>query len=207
MIFPGQNKKRALIFTSLGIVIGFVFFVGLRAALQKDHSTHHHANFAVYINGQKEDFNNFTFYEEVQSCSADGHENPKHRVHMHNNKNHLVHVHDGGATWGHFFANLGYGLTNNSVKTDAGIFVDGADGKELTFFLNRQPVESLANRVIESGDTLLIDYGDAAGIDTKYQQIPQDADEHNHKQDPSSCAGSGELTIKERVRRAFDLTR
>jgi hypothetical protein len=200
------NKKRAVLFTVIGFVVGFLFFVGLRAVLIQDLHTHYHANFALFVDDQRDQFNNFTFYEEVQSCSAQD-ENPIHRVHMHNKENHVIHVHDDAVTWGQFFANLGYGLTNKSITTDKGVFVDGAEGKKITFFLNRQPVESIANRVIESKDSLLIDYGDGSDIDGKYGQIKQDAGEYNIKPDPVSCAGKTELTLSERLKRAFDFKR
>ncbi|MBW3569419.1 hypothetical protein KY385_04790 [Candidatus Parcubacteria bacterium] len=199
------NKKRVAFFTVLGIVLGFLIFAGARASLQEDHGTHYHANFALYINGQQDKFDNFTFYEEVQSCSAEAQNNPRHRVHMHQPENHVVHVHADGVTWGHFFANLGYGLTNKAVTTDDGVFADG-DGKKLTFFLNRQPVTSIANKVIESGDSLLIDYGDGTGIDERYNQIPSDAHEYNTKPDPAACSGAETLTFSERLKRAFDFT-
>lgn len=206
MILKNLNKKRAALFTAIGIVSGFFMFAGVRAVSLQGHSTHYHANFALYVNGQQDKFDNFTFYEEVQSCSADEHNNPRLRTHMHQPENNLVHVHADGVTWGHFFANLGYGLSNKAIATDEGVFIDGQDGKKLTFFLNRQPVNSIANQVIQSGDTLLIDYGDGSGIDEKFNQIPADANEYNTKPDPAACSGSESLTLSERVKRAFDFT-
>ena len=60
--------------------------------------------------GLKDDFNNFTFYEEVSACSSVHHQDPKSRVHMHNSINSVIHVHDDGVTWAHSFENIGYVL-------------------------------------------------------------------------------------------------
>lgn len=206
MILNNLNKKRAVFFTGLGVAIGFIMFVGARAVMQQDHSTHYHANFALYINGEHEKFESFTFYEEVQSCSAEDQNNPRHRVHMHQPENDVVHVHAEGVTWGHFFANLGYGLTNKAVTTDEGVFVDGQNGKELNFVLNGQPATSIDNKVIESGDALLIDYGDGKNTDEKFSKITKDAHEHNTKPDPAACSGPGTLTFRERLKRALDFS-
>ncbi len=204
VVLNDLNKKRAGLFTGIGLVLGLLIFVGLRMALVQDHHTHYHANFALYVNGQQDKFDNFTFYEEVQSCSSDDKNNPKTRAHMHNQVNDVVHVHDDNATWGHFFANLGYGLLDDAVQTNKGIFTNGVDGKALTFILNGKAVESIANRVIQSEDTLLIDYGDNADTQERYKQIKHTAHEANVKPDPASCSGSHELTLKDRLKRAVN---
>jgi hypothetical protein len=197
---------RARFFVAAGFVLGLLFFVGLRVALIKDNATHYHANFALYVNGQRNMFDNFTFYEEVQSCSVAS--DPKHRVHMHGHVNHVVHVHDEGVTWGAFFANLGYGLTDKTLGTNNGVFVDGQDGNELRFYLNGQEVGTVANTLIDDEDVLLVDYGDQ-GKDLKpaYEQIKKDAGEYNKRQDPASCAGQESLGFGTRIKRALDFTK
>jgi hypothetical protein len=191
----------------IGLFVGAFTILGLRVLLARDHATHYHANFALYINGERDKFDNFTFYEEVQSCSSEDHSNPKHRVHMHNQENDTVHVHADGVTWGHFFANLGYGLLNDAVKTDKGVFVDKADGKKLSFILNGEKVSSVANRPIASEDVLLVDYGDGASVQNHFDGINKSAAEHNHKPDPASCSGSTGLSFGDRVKQALDFSR
>jgi len=206
MFIKNLNKKRAACFTAIGVMIGLCLFVGLRAALVQDHHTHYHANFALFINGERDKFDNFTFYEEVQSCSADDKNNPKTRVHMHDNKNSTVHVHDDNVTWAHFFANLDYALLDDAVQTRKDLFVDEEDGKQLTFILNGKEESSIANRVIQSEDALLINYGDQKQAEENYKQIEHTAHESNTKPDPASCSGSASLTLGDRFKRALDFT-
>lgn len=188
-----------------GVIAGIVVMSGLRFAFLKNDDVHYHANFALYVNGQREEFKSFTFYEEVQACSAHGSDDPKIRVHMHNQENHLVHVHDEGATWGAFFANLGFVLGDTVLKTDAGVYTDGQDGNKLTFLLNGQPETVIANRVIHSEDVLLINYGqeDEATRQQRAKDITHDAHEANTKHDPASCSGSHDLTTTERFKKAL----
>lgn len=190
----------------VGLLIGALSIVLMRVILVQNHATHYHANFALYIDGERDEFDNFTFYEEVAGCSSDGHSNPKHRAHMHDNVNDAIHVHADGVTWGHFFANLGYNLGNNLIKTDDGVFVDGQNGKQLTFILNGEKTGSVANKLIESEDVLLIDYGDGSGAEQRYDAISRTAGELNTKPDPASCSGDENLSIGDRLKRAIDFT-
>lgn len=196
-------KQKILLSLVIGFVVGVFWLTAVRFVLIKDDSVHYHANFALYINGQRDKFDNFTFYEEVVSCSADG-SNPKERVHMHDNISDVVHVHEPAATWGHFFANLGYALGNDLVKTDDGVYIENDDNK-LVFWLNGEKVDTVANRVIKSGDALLIDYGDSNDqeIKNRYDQIVKNADEYNKRDDPSSCKGNKKPGFWEKLLATF----
>ena len=200
MLFNKKFLCGLLIFLA-----GALAIIALRFALVKNTAVHYHANFALYVNGMQDKFDNFTFYEEVASCSSDS-DNPKHRAHLHDNKNHLIHVHDAGVTWGHFFANLGYGLSDKSLTTDSGVFASGVSGKTLSIILNDQFVSSIANREIKSEDVLLINYGVEAQpeIQTRFLAITRDAGTFNSKSDPAACSGGDKLDFSTRLKRTLD---
>lgn len=200
-------SKRIAIALLIGFLLGIVWFVGYRLITFKDTRTHYHANFAVYINGRREPFRSFTFYEEVQSCGADGAHNPKTRVHMHDSVDHVVHVHDPASTWGHFFANLGFALDDDLLKTDEGVFVHGVDDNQLQFILNGKSTRTLANEPIRSEDTLLISYGKQRDreLQTQYQAIKRDAATYNRRSDPSACTGTQELGLVDKLRNVLGI--
>ena len=102
----------------VAFLLGALWLFAVRFVLLDRDAVHYHANFAVYVEGERLPFDNFTFYEEVQSCGGDDVNNPKIRVHMHDRISNVVHVHDNAATWGHFFANLGYANGDTVFKTD-----------------------------------------------------------------------------------------
>jgi hypothetical protein len=178
----------------------------VRAVAYKPVETHYHANFALYINGQKDEFKSFTFYEEIQACSDHNADNVKGHAHMHDQNNHLIHIHAAGVTWGDFFANLGYGLTDKAVVTDGGMFASSENNK-LTFTLNGQPVSAIANNVIHSEDVLLINYGNDNNqtLQNRYNEITRDAYQANTTKDPATCSGSHEVTFMERLRHAIGI--
>jgi hypothetical protein len=196
--------RRTLALLGILFLSGAVFAFALRFVLVERVETHYHANFAVYVNGTREPFDSFTFYEEIASCS-DGKNNPKARVHMHDQISHVVHVHDTAVTWGHLFESLSYGLSRKALVTDAGVFIDGVDGKELTFILNGKPVNDATGMVINSEDVLLVDYGDSSEgqLQVRYDEITKDADEYNKKPDPSACKGGQDEPLKDRFLRTL----
>ncbi len=200
-------RKKIVLGVLGGFLLGVTWFVALRFVTFQDDRVHYHANFALYINGKKDEFKSFTFYEEVQSCGSDEVNNPKTRVHLHDNISHVVHVHDAGATWGHLFANLGYGLTGESVETDNGVLINGQDDNKLTFTLNGQEVDGVANMTIKTEDTLLINYGkdDETTLDQRYDAIVRDAGEYNKRNDPSACTGTKPYTFTDRLKQAIGL--
>ena len=200
MKMPFSISKRQLSRGLVCFLVGILWVLAIRFILIARDQVHYHANFAVYINGQREQFDNFIYYEEVQACGGDEVNNPRTRIHMHDHVNHVVHVHDNAATWGHFFANLGFGMGSNYIKTDKGVFTDGTDGKKLNIWLNGQPLSNAYNTTVKSEDVLLVSFGneDQAGLQTQLATIARDAAEYNKRNDPSACTGGKPFTLKER---------
>jgi hypothetical protein len=200
------DRKQA-IRAVLTFLLGIVFLIAVRFVLYTDDSVHYHANFAVFVNGEREQFDNFTFYEEIQSCGGDNLNNPKIRVHMHDQINHVVHVHDDASTWGHLFANIGMTAGDTLFKTVEETYVKGVDDTELRYLLNGDEVQTIANRTIESEDVLLISIGSPTDeiMQEQYSEITQDAGEYNERADPSACTGGKEKGLVERLKIATGL--
>lgn len=193
-----------------GFLLGLAILVGVRfATLREPDHVHYHANFALYINGKRDEFTGPGFYEEVSVCSSDNKDDPKARAHLHDNVNHVVHVHDNAVTWSAFFANLGYTLGDDVIQTEKGLYVSGKDGKKLSFVLNGQPVQFIANKVIEDQDVLLISYGKSnqATLKKQFDSVETDADEYDANKDPATCSGpgNGPLTFGERLKQSLGL--
>lgn len=196
--------KRELLQFIIVFLLGAFWMVALRFVMLSTNEVHYHANYAVFVDGERLPFERFTFYEEIQSCGGNGVNSPKIRAHMHDQVSHVVHVHDNGATWGHFFANLGFVNGDTVFKTDAGTFVE-SDEVDIRFILNGEEVQTTANRTIEDLDVLLISIGQPTDEDlqSQYDQIDRDAAVYNENDDPSACSGSEELTTWVRFKRAL----
>lgn len=109
-------------------------------------------------------------------------------------------------TWGHFLANLGIGLGDDYLILNDGRRLFEEEGRTLKFVVNGFAVPGMRNRIISSGDRVLISYGpeDAEEVTrTPFPRVASNAEEFNERQDPAGCAGAQELSTWERTRGAF----
>jgi hypothetical protein len=192
-----------------GVVLG-VLALGmtrLTALPAEEPGTHYHANWAVFVDGQRLDLSAERYMEDVVRCKADPTQvDPQDRVHMHNRDHDVVHVHHGGATWGHFLANLGFAVGDDFLYTDTGERYGATPERTLKFVLNGREVPSIRNRLIESEDRLLISYGPESAVEaarTQFPQVAANAGEHNLLPDPGACGGAVHAHGGSRLRRAF----
>lgn len=205
-----QQKKSfaagRLAFLIIGVLIGILGLLVIRFATYNPETTHYHANFAVYINGQREQFKDPSYYEEVKICDLGG-STPQSRTHMHDEENGVVHVHDKAVTWGQFFENLGWMIGPDFIRTRSTLYTTDAT-HQLNIMLNGEDltgITNLTNQVIDDKDRLLISYGpaDSKLLDKEYQTVPDDAGVYDTRNDPSSCGGSGTPTVSDRLHHLF----
>lgn len=199
---------RTLLAGAAGVVVGVLALAAFRfVAAAPEPVTHHHANLAIFVEGQRLDLSADHFMEDVSACVSDpSNVAPTSRVHLHNNDPDVVHVHHAGATWGHLLANLRMVLGDRLLATRDGTVHRAGEGRTLKFILNGRPEFSVYNEVIDSGDRLLISFGpesEQAVVDGQFPQVASNAEEFNRMPDPAGCGGAVAPTFGERVRDAF----
>jgi len=204
----GFVKNKWLTFGA-GIVLGAAILLGIRYATYMPAQVHYHANFAVYINGQREEFKGAQYYQEVNVCSAtNGITIPQQRAHMHDNMNDIIHIHDHATTWGQFFENLGWFVGPNFIQKDDGTMYIADDQNKLHVILNGQDYTDLSpitNVIIKDRAQLLMSYGnvDEATLQQEYKTVPTTADHYDNAKDPASCAGTEKVTKSDRLHHLF----
>jgi hypothetical protein len=170
-------------------------------------SVHYHANFALYIQGQREQFKDPSYYEEETACKSGKDMTPTDRAHMHDNISDIVHVHDHATTWGQFFNNLGWSIGRDFIETRDQMYQN--DGNNvLHVILNGQDltgINPLNNKVIGDRDKLLLSFGNVTSVDLQkqYQAVPSTAKVHDEENDPASCSGPSATTISDRLHHLF----
>lgn len=184
--------KFILVLLAIGFVAGFLWLTALRFFLVQSPETHYHANFAVYINGQRELFEEFTYYEEVAACTSNYADNPRGRVHMHDKVNDVIHVHDQRVTYGNFFQNIGWNVGSTYMATLNKVYQNSGNN-QVVYMINGKRVQDISGRVIGNMDRLLVAYGDASDeqLQMWFDDISHSAEEVNKYQDPASCSGIG----------------
>lgn len=187
-------------------VLGALVVMGIRfATYQIEEQVHYHANFALYINGLREQFkDNFYYTESAESCSEQEEMTPKERAHMHGNVNDVVHVEDQAVTWGNFFQNLGWTVDSEAIITPTQVIAGDATNK-VSFILNGEKIDNVINRVIKDQDRLLVDYGTTTSdiLQKEYQAIPATAQKYDNTQDPATCSGHKGTTMRDRMQHMF----
>ena len=168
-----MTGARGGILLAIGIVLGVVLLTAVRFAGQPPHEhVHYHANWAIFINGERLDLTDDRYMEDVFQCMADpSQQRPEDRVHMHENDHDHVHVHASGVTWGHLLANIGFGIGDDYLETDKGRFATN-DTASLKFVLNGSQVRSIRNLPIRDLDRLLISYGPESVEQVTQSQFP-----------------------------------
>lgn len=191
----------------VGALLGFTLIGAARFVTQEPPpSVHYHANWAIFIDGERLDLTADRYMEDVLQCMADpSRQAPEDRVHMHENNHDVVHVHASGVTWGHLLANLGFGVGDDYLDLGSTVHADGENGT-LKFILNGTRILSIRNQPIRNRDRLLISFGPESVEEVLAKQMPQvadDADRYNEMPDPGSCSGDVEESLGDRLRRAF----
>lgn len=197
-----------------GAVLGFLLIGAFRfATLPEPASTegpHFHANFAVFINGERLDLSGEKYMEDITTCQASTDVVlARERTHMHERIGDVVHVHDLGVTWGHFFTNIGFALGDDFLVTDEGEMIRSTPEAPMKWVLNGRQVQPMANELIVSLDRLLISIGPESVdevIETQFSQIASTAQVFNdYHQDAGGCSSQPvePETRGERLKRAF----
>jgi hypothetical protein len=198
--------KTKLICVSVGFILGITVLAGLHfIKTVQPHNAHYHANFAVYINGQRYDFSQSKYMEEVAGCNVSKDVQPKQRAHMHNNVGDLVHVHDQGVTWGHFFTNIGWNVGKDYLVPDSGDILKTEGDLKLTYFLNDAIVTNVSNVLIKSEDVLLINFSSESDdvVRARFTDINRTAHEANSAHDPATCGSAVDNSILSRIKKSL----
>jgi hypothetical protein len=204
----GFVKTRWFMFAA-GIVLASLIILGVRFATYSVPHTHYHANFALYINGQREEFKAPHYYEEIAACTLHGTIQPAQRAHMHDEINDVIHVHDDAVTWGQFFDNIGWALGPNFIQDDKHTLYVEDGANKLNIMLNDQNLTDLTainNQTIKDEDRLLISFGDIddGTLAKENKTVPATAHHYDITPDPASCAGHMENpSVSERLKHLF----
>ena len=206
---PRHGYRSVFLALTAGVLVGVLGVLAFRFATYYPEHTHYHANFAVYLNGKRDEFKGSQYYQSVAVCSAGrGITIPEQRAHMHDNINSVIHIHDHATTWGQFFENLGWNIGSDFVQTDDGTFYNASADAKLHIFINGQDftdLMSIANTVIKDKDRLLVSYGvvDAETLKQEYSSVPSTANRYDMSTDPKSCSGADAVTLSDRLHHLF----
>jgi hypothetical protein len=156
---------------------------------------HEHADFALYIRGQRFDFNQPQFISTAERELSPA-------AHIHAPRTNVVHVHLDRTTWDEFFRSLGFELTDDSLKLPDGTLLKDNERETLKFYVNGVHVDALMFSNIRDLDRVLISYGPETREEVERTQLPLVTDEAcivsgrcldriDPNEPPEECSGQG----------------
>jgi len=200
---PELRRPNKAVIGITGVLIGMLVILGIRfVSYDPPKEVHYHANFAVYVDDKQEQFSNPLLYEEISECSISTEKKPGERAHLHENIKDVVHVEDSAVTWGNFFQNINWNVSDKYLDTSEDLLVN-TETKKVTYVLNGEEVSNITNKVIGDKDRLLVSYGTATKdeINKQFSTIASSAEKYNVTKDPASCSGGhSEDSIKDRLK-------
>ncbi|MCC7364370.1 MAG: hypothetical protein IT303_08340 [Dehalococcoidia bacterium] len=142
--------------------------------------THLHADFALYVDGQRFDFDRPEFISEEGNDLAPD-------VHIHEPRATVVHVHRSNTTWDMFFSSLGFelvdpslagGLTGAaSLELPDGTVVEPSGDATFKFIVNGVEVDGISGENIGDLDRVLVSFGTESLDTVMRDQWPQVTDQ------------------------------
>lgn len=131
---------------------------------------HWHADFTLFIRGERFDFN------RPQFVSKEGEEkNPW--VHVHEPRYTVVHVHREQTTWDEFLTSIGFKITDTSLTLPSGERLENSDTETLKFYVNGVRIDTLMFQDILDLNQVLISFGAEADDEVLSTQWPAVTDE------------------------------
>lgn len=190
------------------LLLGIGFFIWYIYSGLKFIPPHFHANFAMYVDGERIDFSKDKYQEDVAGCSLTGLMYPKDRAHLHENNPDTIHIHHEWVSWGHFFTNNWFVFGEDFlILDDQSVLLQNNEqaDNDITYILNGEQVDNPFNTLIKSKDKLLINYGKQSDweIQELYNSVSTNAGEYNSKYDPWSCGWTNENGLAVLIRDMF----
>jgi hypothetical protein len=200
-------KKILFIFLLL-VLVPWAFIIGYIYSWTKFLPPHYHANFAMYIENQRKDFSADMYMQDIAGCSITWEKTPQDRVHLHQNNQDTIHIHSDWASWGHFFANNNFYLSENKIISDSGEEFLVTEKNNIHYILNEKEIKNPYNTLISSQDRLLIAYGNYSQKELVllYESVSKNAWEFNSKYDPGSCGWINENWMSVLFKNLFDFS-
>ena len=189
-------KRCAPILLVVAIAVGLAYGIGTLwpPSGENPDPNHAHADFAVWVNGQRLDFSDPQYMSgssHQEEEEAHPHEHLHEYLHLHDGNGHVIHRHKPDLTLGNFFTSIGVEMIAGCLSLDAHQFAAldhgwiadfGRTQKLCTdakfhwmFVVNGQKSPMDPNFVFADGDKILLTYTAGDAWQEEWKQMTSDA--------------------------------
>lgn len=163
-----------------------LFGFGPREPAVNPDPNHTHADFAVYLEGEKLDFSAAKYMSGLSTDETTHDEEGEHLhkyFHLHDGIGHVIHQHKPDLPVGEFFSSLGFTMTQNCLTLDTKVMVcpdastgSAQEGKRWQMFVNGEETPFDPGFMFKDGDKILLTYGSPSEeIRQQLQEMTDDA--------------------------------
>lgn len=174
-----MKKKKSMVIVLVAVAIiavaAYIFYYNQN---KSQTPFHEHANFAVYLNGVRYNFN------QSQYMTNEGTEVGKRQfVHMHDMNGGVIHLHEPRITLGMFFDSIGIKLNSTCFVLDAGTFYCNSGTNTLKMYVNGVQSFEFDRLQLHDLDKVLITFGSDSQqtIQNQISSVPSDACIYSNK--------------------------
>lgn len=147
-----------------------------RGVTQNPDPNHTHADFGIFIRGEKLDFSDGRFMAGEGSNDHDEHGHAHDTMHLHDEVGHVIHRHKPDQTLSDFLDSIGFTLTETCLETDENEEYCNNSNETWQMFVNGKQVPVNANYAFKDEDQILLTFGRSdADIEKQLQQMTDDA--------------------------------
>jgi len=159
-----MKAKSSIIFILLGVMVGLVVFWNrAHSPVANPDPNHTHADFAVWINGEKWDFSDERYMSGLstdESTHDEADEAHHQYVHLHDGNGDVLHRHKPGLSFTDFLTSLRWKIIGEGcIETDTGQSYCEGSGAVWRLFVNGEEMYSFAYSFNDTDQILLL-YGD-----------------------------------------------
>ncbi|MBI4170907.1 MAG: hypothetical protein HY514_04380 [Candidatus Aenigmarchaeota archaeon] len=172
------------------IIAVVVLFISIYLIATKE--IHEHADFAVYINGEKLNFSQdkYMHHETAEEEKSEKHgQQEDEKAHMHDNVGWIAHKHAADATWGIFFRNINITF-NSACFVFEGSSYCSNETHNLRMFVNGREDFEFGGKKINDLDRVLITFDNSRNIDAQLNSVTDEACLYSRKCPERGEAGS-----------------
>lgn len=169
---------KNFILLSLSLVLVGCSFWPWRRPAQNPDPNHTHADFAVWISGEKFDFSGADYMsgeeEKDEEHEKHGHQHHPY-LHLHDSIGHVIHRHKPGLPLREFLKSLGVLLGSSCVSFGDRSYCE-MGGKRWRMFVNGEEKNMDPEYIFEDGEKILLSFGSTvAEIEKQLQEMTADA--------------------------------
>src|SRR3989338_5565935 len=173
------HMRHSLSLSLLTISLSACSLFGPHEYVPNPDPNHTHADFAIYIEGEKMDFTDPKYMSGLSTDDTTHDEEEEYHhpyLHLHDEIGHVIHSHKPELMIGDFLKSIGFAMTEQCLTLDTKVMICPEEAKHWEMYVNGGELPFDPTYVFTDMDKILLTYGsDAEEVKRELQEMTDDA--------------------------------